>query len=164
MSTTPKKRTRRTHEKLIADLEAKIAAIKANVERRQARRDPALRHVATAARAIDKALELSKDKVLRSALGEARLTLTSCLAANGAVTRGASPAKPRGRRGALATEDLAERLLSHVQSHPGQRGEQIAATFGMDSATIRAPMKELIASGKVRTQGQRRGMSYYPVG
>ena len=73
----PTKRTRRTHEQLIADLQAEIASIKARADREKAKKDPALRHVASATRAIDKALELSQDKVLRTALNEARLTLSS---------------------------------------------------------------------------------------
>jgi len=45
--------------------------------------------------------------------------------------------------------------------HPGQRGEQIAADLGADTATMRGPIKKLIADGKVRTTDQRRGMAYF---
>jgi hypothetical protein len=47
-----------------------------------------------------------------------------------------------------------------VRSNPGQRGEQIAAALAADTKAIRPVMKKLIAAGKVRTEGQRRGMTY----
>jgi predicted ArsR family transcriptional regulator len=53
-------------------------------------------------------------------------------------------------------------LMSHVQSNPGMRGDQIATALGTDVGTMRLPMKKLIAEGKVRTEGQRRGMMYFP--
>ena len=127
-------------------------------------KDPALRHVASATRAIDKALELSQDKVLRTALNEARLTLSSCLAASGVVVPNGNTSVKRVRRASADADGLADQLLPYVQEHPGQRGEEIAAAFGMDSATVRGPMKRLIADGKVRTEGQRRGTTYHAVG
>ena len=162
---TATKRTRRTQEELIADLQAEIATIKAKAEREKTKKDPALRHVASALRAVDKALELSQDKVLRTALNEARLTLSSCLAASGVeVPNGGAGAKRVRRINSADADGLADQLLPYVQEHPGQRGEEIAAAFGMDSATVRGPMKQLIADGKVRTEGQRRGTTYHPVG
>lgn len=59
---------------------------------------------------------------------------------------------------------MREALLAHVHANPGQRGEQIAAALGTDVGTMRLPMRKLIAERKVRTEGQRRGMTYYPAG
>ena len=160
----PTKRTRRTHEQLIADLQAEIASIKARAESEKAKKDPALRHVALALRAVDKALELSQDMVLRTALNEARLTLIACLAASGVAVPNGGAGTKRVRRPTGDTDGLADQLLPYVQEHPGQRGEEIAAAFGMDSATVRGPIRRLIADGKVRTEGQRRGTTYHPVG
>ena len=80
-----------------------------------------------------------------------------------AVPNGSTGAK-RARQAAADADGLADQLLPYVLEHPGQRGEEIAAAFGMDSATVRGPMKRLIADGKVRTEGQRRGTTYHPVG
>ncbi len=86
------------------------------------------------------------------------------------ATRKAS-SKPRparaGRRVRRSTEDVAgmgERLLAHVKANPGQRGEQIAAALKTDVKTMRLPMLKLIAEKKVRTEGQRRGMTYFASG
>ena len=161
---TATKRKRRSPEQLIADLQAEIASIKARADREKTKKDPALRHVASALRAVDQALELSQDKVLRTALNEARLTLSSCLAANGVAVPNGSAGAKRPRRATAGADGLADQLLPYVLEHPGRRGEEIAAAFGMDSVTVRGPMKRLIADGKVRTAGQRRGTTYHPVG
>jgi len=51
-------------------------------------------------------------------------------------------------------------LLNYVRSNPGQRGEQISEALGTDSNSIRPVMQRLIADRKVKTHGQRRGMTY----
>lgn len=74
------------------------------------------------------------------------------------------PAGKRGRRSAADMAGLGEKLLAHVRANPGQRGEQIAAALGSDVGTIRPVMHKLIAARQVKTQGQRRGMTYHPAG
>jgi len=76
-----------------------------------------------------------------------------CAPPRGQSERSASPEQRWG--------DLTERLLDYVARNPGRRGEHIAAKIGTDTTTIRLPMKKLIAAGKVRTTGQRRGMAYF---
>lgn len=73
------------------------------------------------------------------------------------------PAK-RGRRATGDVDAMGEKLLAHVKANPGQRGEQIAAAMRSDVTTIRLPMKKLIAARKVKTKGQRRGMTYWAGG
>jgi hypothetical protein len=155
------KRQRRTEEQMIQDLEARIASIKAKAERKKLKRDPALRHISGALRSIDKALGETGDVATRQALDEARTTLSACLSLNGVVV--ASSVKPRGRRGSQNADAMSEQLLTYVMEHPGQRGEQIAAALRTDVGTMRSPMKKLIAANKVKTRGQRRGMTYFPV-
>ena len=59
---------------------------------------------------------------------------------------------------------MSDALLAHVKTHPGQRGEQVAAALRTDVKTMRGPMKALIAAKAIRTEGERRGMAYFPAG
>lgn len=152
------RRKRRGTDQMIADLEAKIAAIKARELRKKAKADPVMRYATAAVKSIDKATSATRDADVRRSLGEARALLSAFLAQN-------APVKETGRvvRSAIEIEDLGEALLSFVRSNPGQRGEQIAAALAADTKAIRPAMKKLIAAGKVRTEGQRRGMTYTAV-
>jgi len=148
----PVRRPRRSVDQRIADLEARINAIKQREADRQAKADPALRNVKAALRAVDKALGEVEDAGMKRALNETRALLGSCL--------GGSPAPTRTRRSASELGDLAGALLAYVRTNPGQRGEQIAAALGTDTKTMRPVMKRLISDGKVVTEGQKRGMTY----
>jgi hypothetical protein len=88
----------------------------------------------------------------------------------GSVKRGrpvGSKNKPKAgpggriRRSSADLEGMQDSLLAHVKANPGQRGDQIASALGSDVGTIRGPMKKLIAAKQVRTEGQRRGMTYH---
>ena len=144
-------RTRRTEDQLIADLEAKIADIKTRAATKAARKDPGLRHVSKAIKSIDAATAETKDAAFRTALEEARTTLSACLQLQGVAV-------PRDGR-VLGSIDP-EALLAHVTKNPGQRGEEIAAELGTDTKSLRGPMKRLIDAGQVRTKGERWGMRY----
>jgi hypothetical protein len=82
---------------------------------------------------------------------------------------GRGPGRPagsknkRGRRSSEGLDVMQGKLLAHVKSNPGQRGDQIAAAFGTDAKTIRPAMQRLIADKKVKSRGQRRGMTYAAV-
>ena len=152
---TPR-RKRRSIDEQIADLQAKISAIKEREARKQAKADPALRHVSAALRSIDKALEASSDSHIKKTLGEARSVLSKLVGGEGGENG-------RVRRTAAEMGDLAEALLAYLHSNPGQRGEQIAEALDSDTGTIRPVMKKLIEAGKVTTEGQRRGMTYTAV-
>lgn len=158
MSTT-NTRTRRTEEEKIAELEAKIAAIKAKAERQKVKKDPALRHVTAALRSVEKAMSESGDATTRKALDEARATLEACLALSGVIASNGSARKSRVR----GTNVDSDSLLAYVSKNSNQRAEQIAAALGTDVNTMRPTMKRLIESGSVKTQGQRRGMTYSAV-
>jgi hypothetical protein len=117
--------------------------------------------------------------VRRSTLEDVLATLQNG-AMGGVVRRG--PGRPKGsgrgpgrppnagrpaggkriRRSNEGLEQMSTDLLTHVKSNPGMRGDQIASALGTDVGTMRLPMKKLIAEGQVRTEGQRRGMMYFP--
>lgn len=78
----------------------------------------------------------------------------------------AKPTKTGGRirRSPEDLQAFSAALLAHVKANPGQRGEQIAAALRTDVKTMRGPMHALIAAKQVRTEGQRRGMTYFAGG
>ena len=152
-----KTRVRRTDEQLVADLQAKIAEVKRRAEQKQTKRDPSLRHISAALRSIDKAAAASTDPVNRQALDEARATLSACLSLNGAASKDDVRSQPR-RASKVLDADV---LLEHIRKNPGQRGEEVAAAMGTETAAMRPLMRNLIDERKVRTKGERRGMRYY---
>ena len=152
------RRQRRTIDQQIADLQAKIVEIKAREAQRKAKADPALKHASAAVRSIDKALAESKDPKIKKGLTEARSSLEKILGGDKGVV-----VPTRARRSASEKEGMAEELLTYVRNNPGQRGDQIARELGTDVTSMRPVMKQLIADGKVETEGQRRGMKYVTV-
>jgi hypothetical protein len=152
-------RTTHTYESRIAALQAKIEAIKAKAERQKQRKSPVLRHVRKALASVDKAAAATEDRATREALGETRSTLAACLALNGAQPAAQrTPATVQRNSSANWPDDL----LRYVTANPGKRGEEIARALGTDTRTMRPSMHKLIADGRVRTQGERRGMAYWP--
>jgi hypothetical protein len=161
-------RTRRSEAERIADLERKIADLKARAERKKARTNPSVRHTVAAVRSIDKALATTQVGAVRQALDEARATLSACLAVQGVVPAAGSRVVRGGgsggaRRSSADVASLADELLAHLEKHPGQRGEEIAAALETDTRTIRLPLKKLIEDNKVKTKGVARGTSYHLV-
>ena len=102
------------------------------------------------------ALAATKDAEVRHALLTVRSGLAPVLG---------TPSSPNGRvrRSAAEVEGLADSLLNYVINNPGQRAEVIAAEMAVDTNAMRPVMKKLIATGKVTTTGQRRGMTYSAV-
>ena len=158
MTTT---RIRRTDEQLIADIKGEIASLEARAARKQVKRDPALKHVTATMRSIDKAMSAAEDVALRKSLDEARSIVSACLSFSGVLmpTKAVERKAPTDRSAGHA-EGMQQILFAYVAKNPGARGEHIAAALGTDTTTMRPAMKRLIESGKVTTEGQRRGMSY----
>ncbi len=152
-------RTRRTPEQRIADLQKQIEAIKTRAAAKTVKQSPSLRHVKAAMKSIGKAMSASDDNVLRQALGEARTTLSACMAMQG-VLMPATISTPRAQRAGSNSAIAPDDLLTYVALNPRQRGEQIAAALSVDGPTMRVAMHKLIADGKVRTAGKARGMTY----
>jgi hypothetical protein len=156
------KRVRRNEDQLIADLEAKIAQLQRRAAQKKVKRDPALKHISAAVRSIDKAMAETGDAATRTALDEARGTLSACLTLNGATPRMDGKVITSHSRRSVGAVSM-DALLEHVRKNPGQRGEHIAEALGTDTKTMRPTMHKLIAEKKIKTRGERRGMTYAAV-
>jgi len=151
--------TRRSETDRIAELEARIAQLKARMEEKQVKKDPALKFVNKAVKAIDAAAAETRDVPLRQALESARATLSACISLTGTVV----PQQRRKVRRSGGESVDADTLLRYVQKNPGQRGEQISAALGTTSDAMRPAMKKLIDTGRIQIAGQRRATSYTAV-
>jgi hypothetical protein len=67
----------------------------------------------------------------------------------------------RIRRSSADVEEVAEQVLGYVRAHPGSRLEEIGRGLGTDTAGLKLPVKELMGSGRLRTEGKRRGTKYF---
>jgi hypothetical protein len=65
-----------------------------------------------------------------------------------------------GKRSSEQVDAMAGKVLAFVKKNPDLRGEQISKAMHTDTNTIRLPMQKLIAEKKIKTKGQRRGMTY----
>jgi hypothetical protein len=154
------KRNRRSTDDLIADLEAELAAVKAQAERKKVKKDPSLRHISSALRSIEAALEQTEDSVTRGALGEARATLSACLSLNGAApAKGHATLSPRPRSRRVASVDPAQ-VLEYLAKHAGARSEEMAAELGTDTAALRPILHRLRDEGRIRVEGKARATRY----
>lgn len=161
------KRTRRSEEQRIAELEAKIAQIKALAEKKKVQRDPSLRHIKMALRSIDKAANASGDATARKTLEDIRVTLSGLMALGGGGG-GEGTITPRGRSsagsmgGGVAPSE--HQLLEYIQRHPGQRGEEIARALNSETRLMRPVLHRLIEARRIKTSGQARATAYHPIG
>ncbi|MDP6540087.1 MAG: hypothetical protein QF410_11135 [Planctomycetota bacterium] len=95
---TPK-RTRRSDEEMIADLQAKIAAVKNRAANRELKNSPAMKAAISALRGIDRALDAAAEQgetLLRHALADSRKCLEAHLTRQGFKAPKAN--LPRGRK------------------------------------------------------------------
>lgn len=68
------------------------------------------------------------------------------------------------KRPAHDLEAMQTKALGYIQSHPGERIEQINAALGTSTKELALPIKKLIASKAIRTEGQRRATKYFAGG
>ena len=148
---TKKKRTRRSPEERIKELQAKIVEIQTRAARK---RDPTMTHINASVRAIDKALGTTEDSATRKALEEARTTLAACLQMNG-VSNGAVRATTTRRR-----EIQPRDVLAYLKSNPGSAAADVADALGTDTASLRPVIKELVEAKQVKRTGVARGTRY----
>jgi len=82
------------------------------------------------------------------------------VAAAPAAPKAAKPGK-RGRRSAADVEAVGSQVLGYVQSNPGHRLEEIGRGLKVDTAGLKGPIKVLLGTGRLRTEGQKRGTKYF---
>jgi hypothetical protein len=153
------KRTRRTPEQLIAELEAKIASVKRRAETQKVKKDPALRHISGAVRSMDKAMSATQDAATRTAVGEARTALAAVLTLNGVVVAGGSKSRGTSVNGGVKPD--ADRVAQYIADHPGSRAEDIATALGTGTAELRPALMKLRSAGAVEPKGKARATRYY---
>lgn len=68
----------------------------------------------------------------------------------------------RARRSPEDVERVAGEVLAYVNDHPGERLEEIGRGLKVDTAGLKRPIQVLIATGRLRTTGQKRGTKYLP--
>lgn len=59
-------------------------------------------------------------------------------------------------------EALKKDIIKAVLKEPGLRSEQLAAVLNTTTKDLAMPIGALVASGTLKTKGQRRGTSYHP--
>jgi hypothetical protein len=70
----------------------------------------------------------------------------------------------RGRPGKFTPEQIdamGGKILGLLKKSPGARSEQLSTAMKMDAATLRIPLKALIAAKKIKVKGQKRGTTYF---
>lgn len=69
-----------------------------------------------------------------------------------------------GRKGARRTTEDFEaqgtKVLDFLRSHPGSRAEEIKKATGLAPSELSPVVKKLVASGKVKHQGEKRARTY----
>ena len=154
------KRTRRTPEQLIAELEARIVQVKRRAETQKVKKDPAIRHLSVAIRCMDKALAATQDSATRTAVGEARTALAAVLTLNGVVVTNGG-ARGRSASATGSTKPDADRVAKYIADHPGSRAEDIATALGTGTAQLRPALMKLKSLGAVEPKGKARATRYY---
>lgn len=105
----------------------------------------------------------------RAALEEVHAKLTLVIGDGPPKRRG--PGRPRGartgKRGRPSKfspeqlDSMGGKILGLLKKSPGARSEQLSAALRMDAATLRIPLKALIAAKKIKVKGQKRGTTYF---
>lgn len=89
--------------------------------------------------------------------------VNTALAGSGRAARGVRipTGGSTGRRTPQALEAVQDRLLDYVRENPGLRIEQINEAIGTSTREVRRPLTKLLASGRLRREGEKRASRYY---
>jgi hypothetical protein len=111
--------------------------------------------------------------VAKRGRGRPRKGAPAKAAAGRAAKAAAAPKAAGSRRKAVARAPgekrppaelvkLTERLADYIKSRPGQRMEAIGKALGLATKELNLPVKKLLATRKIRTQGHKRATEYFP--
>lgn len=67
----------------------------------------------------------------------------------------------RAKRSESSIAEISSKLLSYVKENPGLRIEQINKGMGTTTRDLALPIRKLIASGDLRSDGQKRSTTYF---
>jgi hypothetical protein len=122
-------------------------------------KDASSRIAALAADFVAQLQEIAKDEFL-AMLGGVRTGRGSTKSRSaGGVNSGGG-----AKRDAGELEQLGVRFLAFVKAHPGKRIEEAHTELGTTTKDLALPIRKLIASKAIRTEGQRRATRYFPAG
>jgi hypothetical protein len=75
-----------------------------------------------------------------------------------------APAKrPGAKRSPAELARLGDELLDYVKAYPGVRMEALAKALATPAVELRFPVVQLVRAKKVRTEGTKQNMAYFPV-
>lgn len=69
---------------------------------------------------------------------------------------------PGAKRSANELAQVQRSILSVVKRSPGLKVEELAQRLGTTTSQIKSPALKLRAANQLRTEGERRGMRYFP--
>jgi hypothetical protein len=78
-------------------------------------------------------------------------------ASNGAAN---GHAKNGTKRDPAALQELQNKFIEYITREPNQRAEQISKALGVSSKDLMLPVRKLVASGAVKTRGNKRATTY----
>lgn len=130
---------------------------------------------------IQKAVDRFVEEIQQIVADEARETLMSILGGEQptrrasapkrggtrASTPAAAPSRKKGKRVRRSAEDLVavqEKIVAVLKKQPGVNSEELQDALGMSKQDVQRPLTLLREEGKVKTEGQKRAMRYYPKG
>ncbi len=131
---------------------------------------------------IQQAVERFVEEIQRLVAEEARDTLIALLGGERPPRRAsvakpnggrassapaAAPARKKGRRVRRSADDLEaiqEKIVAVLKRQPGVNSEELQEALGMSKQDVQRPLSLLRDEGKVKTEGQKRAMRYYPKG
>src|SRR5688572_29148650 len=80
---------------------------------------------------------------------------------------GAPKAGKPGRRAKRSSADVkavGAKVLSYVKANPGHRLEEIGRGLKVETSGLKRPIQLLLGTGRLRTEGQKRGTKYFAGG
>lgn len=98
-----------------------------------------------------------------------QMAIADAFQARDLATDTATPAAPKAarrtkgaKRSASELQALKDRLTRLIHDNPGSNAEQLNSILGTRTAEIAGPIRQLVASRAIKTEGERRGTRYFP--